>query len=208
MSLLDRNDVLKNDVTELKKTVNDIWAHQEALRKQEISELKAQYEEKRKEAILAGDIEKTDEIEKNIKNLEPVKSVAKSSESQQQSYNAWLEKNDWYKNNTQLSEFADFIAIKEQDANPNLSFGDILKKVDAAVEPLLKIPEASNLGNPKEPASDTAAVAGGVSNSQTSVRGRTYNDLPQLAKETCERFVKTIPGFKREDFVKTYQWDE
>ena len=33
-----------------------------------------------------------------------------------------------------------------------------------------------------------------------------YADLPADAKRQCDRFVKTIPGFTREQYVKDFQW--
>ena len=40
-----------------------------------------------------------------------------------------------------------------------------------------------------------------------SSKERTYENLPPEAKAACDNFVKTIPNFKQEDYVATYDWE-
>jgi hypothetical protein len=39
-------------------------------------------------------------------------------------------------------------------------------------------------------------------------RQKTYWNLPREAREACDRFCAKIPGFTREQYVSTYDWDD
>ena len=36
---------------------------------------------------------------------------------------------------------------------------------------------------------------------------RTFANLPQDAQEQCKKFVKEIPGFTKEEYLKDYEWE-
>lgn len=209
--VLEKNEALKNKVTELGKTVNDIHEYHKKAREAEISKLKAQLEEERKQAILESDIEKVDQVEKNIKDLDKEKISDEPQNQNKEVFAEWHGKNEWYEKNTELSEIADAIARSERDKNPDVTITEVLSKIDKTIKPLLENKTAqkestSNTSDKGEHVMNEAAVAGGVSNiGRTSGNEMSFEELPQLAKETCQRFEKTIPKFTREQFLKDYQ---
>ena len=59
-------------------------------------------------------------------------------------------------------------------------------------------------GNPRREQASSVAEPG--SQAPRPKKGKTYDDLPPEAKAACDKFVRTIPGYKREDYVKEYDW--
>ena len=41
----------------------------------------------------------------------------------------------------------------------------------------------------------------------TTSKAKSYESLPADAKKACDQFVRDIPGFKREDYLNTYEWE-
>lgn len=116
----------------------------------------------------------------------------------------WMDDNPWYSSDTLLHNVAkgiDATILKEQ---PGLGLSDRLAKVKAEV--MARFPEKFGVNTRR----DAPGAVGASDSPRTTAKrgGKSYDDLPPDAKRACDKFVKTIPKFTREQYLKTYAWGE
>lgn len=111
----------------------------------------------------------------------------------------FTKENDWYQSDAEMKAYADMIGngIAATRAG-QISYGDILKEVEKEVK--ARYPgkfqnQRRESANSVERSSDTGLPVKG---------GKTYNDLPPEDRKDCDKYVKTIPGFTKEQYVKDY----
>lgn len=114
----------------------------------------------------------------------------------------WMSRNSWFNTDTELHEEARLIDASLMRRHPGMPIAERLEMVTARVRK--EFPE--KFGNVRRDAAATVAQPGGQTT--TRKRGRTYDDLPSEAKRACDKFVKTIPGFTRDQYVKDFDWSE
>lgn len=110
----------------------------------------------------------------------------------------WTRENQWFERDPVLKAFA---IDSDQDLMrryPGMSTRDRLEEVTKRT--LTKFPE--KFAPPRR--QQAAAVAGSNSPAPRRGNGKAYDDLPPEAKAACDRFIKTVPGFTKEDYCKTY----
>lgn len=158
------------------------------------------------EAVEEADTEKFNKIGEEIEGLEnaqkkPPEGKTKADEAGLQEFTEFVKDNDWYENDFEMATFADFASKKVRKDNPTLMGRAFFEKVKDMVKE--KYPE--KFGNKKR--EDPAAVDGGGGGGGPSGKKKTYADLPAEAKKACEDFIKEIPGFTKEQYLKDYNWD-
>lgn len=112
---------------------------------------------------------------------------------------AWVNSNkDWYASDPVMRGAA--IALHGQllQDRPDLSMEENLAEVKRQI--VRRFPERFANSRRETPGS----VNGPSEPGGRKPAGRTYADLPPEAKRACDRFVKEIPGYKREEYVATY----
>ena len=198
--LLDKVKQLEQDMLESRNTLGDFRKyHEQALdqqRKAALTQLKAA----RKEAISNSDGEAFDQIEEYIREVEETKVVHAPAPrvAPDPKIEAWFEKNPWYKDDIALQDVANEVAERLTRGRPDLKGVEFLESVKAIVQERMP----AKFKNPAR--NSPAAVEGSTPRAPRS--GKSYNDLPSDVKAMCDRFVRDIPGFTREQFVKDYQW--
>lgn len=157
------------------------------------------------EAVELGDKDKFTEIEGEIEGLENAQKKPPEGKKEEtpglQEFTEFVKDNDWYENDFEMASFADFASKKVRKGNPTLIGRAFFEKVKDMVKE--KFPE--KFGNKKR--EDPAAVDGGGGGGGPSGKKKTYADLPAEAKKACDDFIKEIPGFTKEQYLKDYQWD-
>lgn len=158
------------------------------------------------EAVEEADPAKFGKIQEEIDNLENIQKKApegktKKDEAGLQEFTEFVKDNDWYETDFDLATYADFASKKVRKDNPTLMGRAFFEKVKDMVKE--KYPE--KFGNKKR--EDPAAVDGGGGGGGPSGKKKTFADLPAEAKKACEDFIKEIPGFTKEQYLKDYQWD-
>jgi hypothetical protein len=168
--------------------------------------------ERRKVAVAHADTEAFEAADAEIialnKEVKPT-TTAKPVEERRETHPAidpvitgWIDDNDWFNRDSEMTAYA-----KSQDqylhqTKPGLSLKERLAAVK--VRTMKEFPD--RFENPaREGASTVATPSGG--GSQRSSNKRSYENLPPEAKKACDKYVKTIPGFKREEYVANYEWD-
>jgi len=159
---------------------------------------------KQREAVETGDTAAFEAAEREIDELtkSPPPEPKKTKETPQgppPEFDDFLEANPWYTSDPELTEYADFIGTRMM----NSGIRKPLDKVYADIAKQVKARFPEKFENPKRSTAQAVEGAG----SPPKAKGRGYNDLPSDAKAQCDRFVKEIPGFSKEEYMKHYQWD-
>lgn len=159
-----------------------------------------------KQATKDGDEANLDAIEAEIdaleKPVEPAKKEdPKASSQQDPSYPEWAAENTWYGANVEMSAYADSIAPYISRVNPGLTGRPWFDKITE--ETKSKFPD--NFENPNRKKAPT--VGSGDDQPPTKKGGQKYADLPDDAKKQCDTLVKRWDWYKKEDFLKEYDWE-
>lgn len=115
----------------------------------------------------------------------------------------WISDNDWYRNDPALNGFATKMFGKLEREKPGAPKEDLLAETKRLT--MDKFPEEFGINPRREAASAVGAPSGGSGTQKK--KGKSYEDLPADAKKACDKFVKTIKGFTREQYVKDFDWD-
>lgn len=113
----------------------------------------------------------------------------------------WLGKESWYTDpkNRALNAFATDVFDELSGMPTEKRLAEVKRRtVD-------KFPEKFGLNPARENAAAVSTPTGEPPRRKT---GKTYDDLPAEAKKACDKFVKQIPGYTREKYVKDYDWND
>ena len=113
----------------------------------------------------------------------------------------WRRRNPWFDREPMLNGVAQSIHMELQRTQKGLSLEDNLDEVSRQIRQ--RFPEHFENDRRRAPSTTTAPSG----DRQSGRRGRTYNDLPADAKAACDKFVRTIPGYKVQDYLDTYEWE-
>jgi hypothetical protein len=108
----------------------------------------------------------------------------------------WKADNPWFNKDKPLTAAAVAIA-NEIEAETGMKAGQAYY---AEVDKRLRAAFPSKFENPRRAAA-SAVEAGGQAPRRA---GKTYADLPAEAKVICDDFVKRVPGFTREKYIKDF----
>lgn len=199
-SELSRKD---NELSEIRSTLQEFAKfHQETEAKtyqRVLNELK----QAKKEAIEVGDGERVVEIDDQIDEIKASRTTQEPPKVNNNQYEAdftsWLSENKWYEEDKQLQISANGLIDEVRRENPKLVGKAFLNAVKDKVQEYF--PEKFVNKNKAKP----SAVEGSTGhNSSTGSAKKSYADLPPEAKAACDKFVKTIPNFTREQYISEY----
>lgn len=113
----------------------------------------------------------------------------------------WLGKETWYSDpkNRSLNAFATELFDELSGMPTDKRLEEVKRRT---VE---KFPEKFGINPAREGAAAVATPRGEAPRRKT---GKTYEDLPAEAKKACDKFVKQIPGYTRDKYVKDYDWND
>lgn len=161
-----------------------------------------QLREARKQAIETSDGDAFEQIEDHIRQVEAYKppTAQKPAESPQipPDFVEWVADNPWYAKDRTLAAEADVIGQQIAGQGFRGSYTDLLNEVGKRIRE--SHPDKFRNAARSLPAS----VAAPAPKPRTS--GKTWDELPAEAKDVCDRFVRTIPGYTREKYLSNYQW--
>lgn len=160
-----------------------------------------------KQATKDGDEADLDVIEAEIDSLEkPEKPVDVKPETtpQDPEFTAWQADNKWFGTDIRLTSYATGIE-RELGMSGSPLKGKAL--FDVVAEEVKKaFPDHPAFVNPNRKKPNT--VDGGGDTPPVKTGGKKYADLPDDAKKQCEVLVKRWDWYKKEDFLKEYDWEE
>lgn len=198
-----QNKALKREIDEMKRTMkqySDFASKaEERAYKQALSDIEARHND----AIETGDAAAAKramadmrELDKEFKAEKPEEPVSQDDQAARKAELAeWVEKTGWYGTDEAKTKYADLQAELMGPAE-NWPGGQKAWLAELAAKTERKF------ADPKP----NAANPGGTRPGPRGNAGRSYGDLPPEAKRQCDRFVKQIPGFTKEQYVKDYSW--
>lgn len=198
--LKERNEKLTSDIQELKSTMSELRQFYSKSEQRQYERALKDLKKRQKAAVEEGDTEAFSEIDKEIEALN--KDVQETKEKPTNpAYDKWVAENHWYLNDPELHAYADSMGqylaqTKPHIANSPAVFDEIKK--------LVKKQFPDKFDNPARKGPSTVESGAGAKGGKPK---RSFDTLPKEAKEQCKRFERTIPGFKREDYVKDFDWD-
>lgn len=205
---------LENKVDRLNAQIGEIRKdHKEGV-VSELTAIKQQLEDKRRDAAVDGDSEKYDKIQEKITKIEEKVLESKTAAAVATAAGAtapegettkdvlftnWKDDNDWYETDMEMTAFADEIA---NDIAEDTPMARRLEIVNAAVQ--TRFPDAF-----EEEVDENADADNNASDAETGGTGGvgggkvTYDSLPAQGKAACDSFVDQELG-SREDWMKSY----
>jgi hypothetical protein len=193
-------DRLRTEIAEIRSTVKQFAAHHATVEKRAYEKALADARRELNQAVKEGD-EKTAEAKaeeiaelranKPAEGKEAIKEIAPEVKE-------WLADNRWFHTDELLRDYATRLHDRFLRDRPDLSLEENLALVSKDVKK--RFPEKfDNPYRSKPPAVEGSSGAASRGNGKKS-----YADLPVDAKAACDRFVKTIPGYTRDKYVKEF----
>ena len=202
--LRERLRKLDGRVAEQDKSLREFAAYNTEVEKRAYDKAKADLSAEKRAAAKDEDMDLYDDIEKKEAELEKTapKGAPKGGDTQvPAAFMDWADENPWFKRDRTMTNFAIDYHGQLLEEKPGMTITKNLAEVTAEVKK--RFPE--KFGNPKRGDPPVVEGAGGVK--ARGGGGKGYGDLPPDAKAACDRFVKTIKGFTKEQYLKQYQWE-
>jgi hypothetical protein len=192
------NEFLKRKISELEGTMQEFSKYHAETEKRAYEKAMSDLRQQKKEAISQGDGDRVLEIDDAIDELKQAKPVPKTVAPQpDNTFIEWTEENRWYTSDAELKTEADMIGEVIKRQNPTLIGTAFLDEVTKRVKRMY--PEKFNNVNRTKPSPVEAPSQAGMGKKG----GKSFNDLPQEAKDACLKFEKT-KLLTREQYVKEY----
>lgn len=199
--LKKQNGALKRDLDEMKRTVKELQAFYSKAeardQKRAMDDLQARHDE----AVELGDVAASRAVLRDMEALKADVVAVKADEPEvdpaelQRELADWTKANDWYVIDDTKRRYAD---LQADDMGPAEKWPDGRK---AWFEEITRRVEDRFAETPRKP-----AVTNGSGNRTATKGARSYADLPAEARRMCDRFVKTVPGFTKEQYLRDYDW--
>lgn len=199
--LKKQNTALKREMDELKRTFKQASAHFGKAEERAYTRALADLEAKHTEAVETGDVAAARAAMNEIGEVKAdIAAKPKPDEpgfdplAARKELNTWVEENDWYVLDDAKRRYADMQAEMMGPANDwpdgnKAWLGELGKRVER------------KFAEPKP-----GITNGGGNRSAPGGGGKSYNDLPALAKAACDKFVKQGIVASRDDYIKTYDF--
>jgi len=188
---------LNSTISGMRETFGKFQEHQAGVAKRAYDRALKDIANRQREAVEKGDTDSFDKAEKEKEDLVlevPVVDIPVDNQAAQVEFNQWVAGNAWF-NEPDLQKYASTISVYLQDQSglTGVKLYDEVKK-----EVQLRFPDRFKSERP------TAVVGDGEA--PVKPGKRTFNNLPKDAQESCKQFIKEIPGYTKEQYLKDYQW--
>lgn len=159
------------------------------------------------EAVNVGDGEAVVALDEQLDALkEAQKQAATPVTTQKQNtpskeYLSWVKSNIWFETDPELRALANVVSQEITLDSPGLPDAEYLQEITKRVKE--SAPE--KFENPNRRTSAVTGSSDGRAPTQRTDK-KSYDNLPAEAKAACDKFVKNIKGYTREDYLKDYDW--
>lgn len=208
MRKMDKTVVgLNSTIKTMKKTFGDFQKYHTKVAENAYNKAMKDLTEKQRRAVKDGDTEAFDKIEKTKTDLKlevpEVDEVTPEDEKKieaQRILDEWVaDGNEWFTKDRSLQRLAAATSEIIQDGQ-----GLVGRELYDAVKEDLEVRYPEKFGNKNRKKANTVI---GDGEEIVAVGKRTWANLPKEAKEAAREFIKEIPGFTKEQYVKDYQWE-
>lgn len=206
-------DSIKASVEEFKKFQKESFERKSAEYEVQIAQLKT----KKREAIAAGDGDTVVDIDDQIDSLKEAQREAKAEAAKKPEpapqteaqasvpddpeLQSWLGRNQWFGEDSEMTDMANGLGASVRKQFPHLTGRAFLDKLD---EKIVEYFPQKVLGKKAKGSSvdSTGNVRGGTSSGKKS-----YDNLPDDAKQACDRFIKNGWIKSKQEYVDNYDWN-
>lgn len=185
----------RKDIAEFREYTQAQLAKEKSEKERLLKTLEAQ----RAEAINESDGQTFTQLDQQINDLRSQPDPAPSSANDFDSLaNAWVAQNSWYQQDQVLAAYADGIGsrIEAEGYTGQAFFDEVSRRTQET------FPEKFQTSAPAAPTVDSGQVR-----EASDPKPKSYDALPEDAQAQCDKFVETIPGFSKEEYVANYDWD-
>jgi len=207
---LQRNlDRVKDELKEIRQSTKEIVEFHTQAAKREYERGRREIEAKIEAATANAD---TNAVRAEMQNLDalnkqhiPAAPKTETTQTKPQvdpEMAAWIEKETWFNRDRALNGFAIDVYEQIQREKPGLTTAETLAETKKRT--VDKFPEKFGINPARDGVVAVGTPTGGTSGRK---KGKTYDDLPADAKAACDRYVKNIPNYSRDKYVKDYDWD-
>lgn len=189
---------LNSKLTEMDQTFKDFSKYHKDTAEREQGKAIEEIKSQQREAVEMQDTDAYDALEAKKKVIEegPEKTNGPPPE-----FTEWVGSNEWYNDDMEMGQYADFIGNRIATSKPGVSTKDLYGEVEKAVKK--KYPgKFENQNRNLQQSVDT-----GGDTSPRKAKSKAYASLPSDAKASCDRFVSQ--GLLTKDqFCAEYDWEE
>lgn len=192
----------KTELQNLKKVVKQMADVNNKVSEKEYQRALETIRKEQRAAVENSDGEKWEELEKQKDTLEKpqgfeIPETQSPEDDVQKKQAEWMDKNTWCSpENPEMYGYAQYVAntLVSKDGEPKIEHLDEIEK-----QVKEKFPDKfsnKRRENPSVDSGDTPPEKAGKKNG--------YDALPKEAKEQCDKLVKEIPGYTKEQYVQDY----
>ena len=208
-----QNKSLKNELSNLKQTIEAQKKTTEKLVKmstlvgeQAYERAKKELTEKQMAAVREGDVDAFTAIEKEKEDLKrPDPIVEEEQPVESTLFSNWHKNNSWYRKagtsegDEDLTMYADSFSYNYRAKNPNITDEELFQKTSEKVKEVF----AYKFNN-QQRQTPSPVDSGGVGGAQQDTNAKTFANLPSDAKAQCNAFIKDGTIKSKEQYVKDY----
>ena len=195
-------------IAEMRQAISDFAKFHQETEERAYARAKSDLKAARRSALAEGDTSRALELEDQMEELESARKVspkpptpptAQTPPEIDQTFQAWVDQNAWYKNSRKLRGVANSYADDVKVELPHLSGVQFLEEVKRRVQEDFPDDFAP-------PARRQAPSVESGGEERRSSRAKGYADLPPDAKQACDQFVRS-GLLTREQYIKDYFGD-
>lgn len=176
-------------IDEMKSSIQGIQDHYEKVSKAEIAKAKKELKDKRKEAIIDGDVDAVEKIDEEMDTLkEQEKTNKKEAKNKDKIFDDWISDNKWFEEDAEMVNYANYKLASELKRNPSLSTSEQLDFARKSVED--KFPEYFGKSKPEKKTPPTAVNEGGSRPGSGAKKEFTSADLSADQRAIMKTFVR------------------
>lgn len=194
--LKERLDHVIKENKEIKEAQKEFLDYHKKTAKREYDRALQTVQQRKLDAVQDADVDGYQKAEQEERELLKESPPVKQNEPKPE-FVDFLKNNDWYQSDPDMRAYADNMGVFISSTK-NLEYGDVLKEVEKEV----KARYPGKFQNQRRESADS--VERSPDTGLPVKQGKTFNDLPADAKAACEKFMRNIPGFTKEQYLKDY----
>lgn len=203
--LHDQLDRTSREMGEMRTVMNELRDFANSANERAHKQARAEIEAEMRNAVASADQGAFEVAKARLDNLAPPPKPATPAAPAQPELDPvakeWIDRNDWFRDDFELNAYATAHHNKLSATRKDLSLRDNLAAVEREVK--ARFPDKFNNGRRDAP---SAVSSPGGAPQAARKPGKVYDNLPADARAACDRFMRQIPGYSREEYCKSYDW--
>jgi hypothetical protein len=204
-TLHDRLAKQERDLAEAKQVLFEMREFNHRNEQRIKTEARAEVEAEMRAAVETADSQRFEAANARMKTMDaPSNQAPPQRPYVEPAVQQWVTDNPWFNQDPMLNTVAQAIHVQLGREKPGLSLSDNLAEVTREVR--ARFPEKFGVNVRRSDASPVAAPGGAPAPRRTNKR--TFDDLPQEAKDAYARFNKMMDGkYSKDEYLAQYVWD-